>query len=103
MSSFIHLATGVPSLTKPVESLTVREDVPESMGKKSLRQTAVMVRADELAVDESDVIGFGGIGSYPRDEIAAKNRCRWYALLPMINSPSPLSDHGKVSRIYRRS
>ena len=42
MSSFIHLRTGEPSLiNEAVESLTVREDVPESMGKKSLRQTAI--------------------------------------------------------------
>jgi hypothetical protein len=60
----------------PVERLTVREDVPEPMGKNSLRQTAVAVRADELAVDESDVIGLGGIRRYPPDEIAFKNRRR---------------------------
>jgi hypothetical protein len=74
MSSFIQQPTGVSSLTKPVESLTVSEDLPEPMGKKSLGQTGVVVRADELAVDESDAICFDGIESYPHDEIAAKNR-----------------------------
>jgi len=79
----------------PVESLTVREDVPEPMGKKSLGLTAVVVPADELAVDESDVIVFGGIQSYPSDEIAFKNRCRWYALLTMINSPHHFPTTGR--------
>ena len=74
MSSFIHVTTGVPSVTKPMESLTMSEDVPEPWGKKSFGQTEIVVRADELAVDESDAIGFDGIESYPHDEIAAKNR-----------------------------
>ena len=52
------------------------EDVPEPMGKNSLLQTTIVARADELPVDESDVIGFGGIRRYPPDEIAAKNRRR---------------------------
>lgn len=73
----------------------MREDVPEPMGKNSLRQTAVAVRADELAVDESDVIGLGGIRRYPPDEIAFKNRRRWYALLTMINSPHHFPTTGR--------
>jgi hypothetical protein len=46
------------------------------MGKKPLRQAAVVGRADELPADESMLYGFGGIRGYPPDEIAAKNRCR---------------------------
>jgi hypothetical protein len=72
MSSFIHLATGVPSLTNSVESLTMREDVPEPMGKVFCDKPALTGWADELPVDESDVIGFGGIRRYSPADFASK-------------------------------
>jgi hypothetical protein len=72
MSSFIHLASGVPTLNELGGEFDNEGRCSRTDGKSFCDKPALTGWADELPVDEFDVIGFGGIRRYSPADFASK-------------------------------